>query len=76
MPFYDGSFLETIISGPIDAFLRHRFYHQWLKRFPREIFELRGKHIRDMSLARCQIHFRADSSGIGGGETPFLVRVA
>ncbi len=33
-PFYDGGFLELVVSGPIDAFLRHKFYHEWLDRFP------------------------------------------
>ncbi len=34
LPFYDGQFSELLVSGPVDAFLRHEFYHRWLDRFP------------------------------------------
>jgi len=33
LPFYDAQFLGLILSGPIDVFLRHKFYHQWVQRF-------------------------------------------
>jgi asparagine synthase (glutamine-hydrolysing) len=34
LPFYDGQFLELLESAPVDDFLQHDFYHQWLTRFP------------------------------------------
>lgn len=34
LPFFDSSFLEVILSAPIDACLGHRFYMRWLSRFP------------------------------------------
>lgn len=34
LPFFDGKFLEFVVSNPIEVFLRHRFYHEWLKQFP------------------------------------------
>ncbi len=34
MPFFDGQFMELLASGPVDVFLQHAFYHQWLNRFP------------------------------------------
>jgi asparagine synthase (glutamine-hydrolysing) len=37
LPFYDGQFLEMMVSGPAEIFLRHKFYHQWLAHFPPEI---------------------------------------
>lgn len=36
VPFFDGAFLEAIAGAPVDDFLRHRFYHEWIKRFPPE----------------------------------------
>ncbi|WP_050410070.1 asparagine synthetase B family protein [Massilia sp. NR 4-1] len=34
LPFLDASFLETVLRQPVDAFLEHRFYMDWLARFP------------------------------------------
>lgn len=34
LPFYDASFLKLLTSGPVDGYLRHRFYHEWMDRFP------------------------------------------
>lgn len=36
LPFFDGRFLELVVSAPADVFLRHRFYYRWLERFPKE----------------------------------------
>jgi len=33
-PFFDGDFLSTVASIPIDFCLRHRFYTKWLSCFP------------------------------------------
>ena len=33
LPFFDGDFLELILSSPIDMFLRHEFYMKWLATF-------------------------------------------
>jgi hypothetical protein len=33
LPFFDRSFLEYILSLPVDDFLGHRFYNEWLKYF-------------------------------------------
>lgn len=37
MPFFDGSFLETILRAPSEPFLQHRFYLQWLALFPNQL---------------------------------------
>jgi asparagine synthase (glutamine-hydrolysing) len=34
MPFYDAQVLELALSHPLDAFLRHRLYYQWLEVLP------------------------------------------
>lgn len=34
LPFYDARILEKVVSGPIDIFLGHRFYHRLLTLFP------------------------------------------
>lgn len=34
LPFYDSQFMELLVSGPVEIFLKHNFYHQWLDRFP------------------------------------------
>jgi hypothetical protein len=34
LPFFDGQFLELIMSVPVDACLGHRFYMSWLSGFP------------------------------------------
>jgi len=34
LPFYDSRLLETIISAPVEGFIGHRFYHDWLRLFP------------------------------------------
>ena len=33
LPFFDGLFLETVLSTPLDACLGHRFYMKWLGHF-------------------------------------------
>ena len=40
LPFYDGQFMELLASGPVDVFLQHNFYHQWLTRFPQVIMSV------------------------------------
>lgn len=37
LPFFDGRFLELIASGKFEWFMYHRFYVEWLERFPRAI---------------------------------------
>jgi hypothetical protein len=37
VPFFDGDFLDLVLRAPIDIFLRHRFYHAWLSRFPSSV---------------------------------------
>lgn len=39
-PFFDGDFLELILTSPIDPFLLHRFYNDWLKQFPPAVLEI------------------------------------
>ena len=34
LPFYDSRLLETIVSAPVEGFIGHRFYHDWLRLFP------------------------------------------
>jgi hypothetical protein len=34
LPYYDGDFLELMVSSPIDLCLRHGFYNQWLHYMP------------------------------------------
>jgi asparagine synthase (glutamine-hydrolysing) len=34
LPFFDGAFLSSVISMPLDWCLRHRFYLKWLSQFP------------------------------------------
>lgn len=34
LPFFDGHFLELVLSARIDYFLEHRFYNDWLGCFP------------------------------------------
>jgi len=34
MPFYDSNLLELIASAPIDPFIGHHFYYEWLDLFP------------------------------------------
>ena len=36
-PFYDGRFLELIVSVPVDICLYHNFYTQFFEKFPSEI---------------------------------------
>ena len=37
LPFFDGAFLETIISIPIERCLEHKFYVKWLGCFPKAV---------------------------------------
>ncbi len=37
LPFFDGLFLETVLSTPLDACLGHRFYMKWLSHFQPEV---------------------------------------
>jgi len=34
MPFFDGAFLETVMSAPAEWCLYHRLYTKWLNEFP------------------------------------------
>jgi asparagine synthase (glutamine-hydrolysing) len=34
LPFYDGDFLQTILSTPVDFYLGHKLYNKWLNQFP------------------------------------------
>ena len=34
LPFYDSRLLEIIVSAPVEPFLNHNFYHNWLNLFP------------------------------------------
>ena len=40
LPFFDGPFLEWMASAPVDWLLYHRFYHDWLARFPSETIQV------------------------------------
>jgi asparagine synthase (glutamine-hydrolysing) len=40
MPFYDSSFLASVAASPIDPFLGHAFYNEWLKLFAAPIWEV------------------------------------
>jgi asparagine synthase (glutamine-hydrolysing) len=33
LPFFDSSFLELVVSMPIDICLKHKFYVKWLSHF-------------------------------------------
>jgi hypothetical protein len=35
LPFHDGRFQELIASAPVDWFLLHRFYNDWMFKFPK-----------------------------------------
>lgn len=39
MPFFDGEFMAEVLREPIDPFLRHVFYLEWLKCFPPGVLE-------------------------------------
>jgi asparagine synthase (glutamine-hydrolysing) len=39
MPFFDSEFIAAVMREPIDPFLRHAFYLEWLKCFPQPILE-------------------------------------
>jgi asparagine synthase (glutamine-hydrolysing) len=39
-PFFDTDFLAAILREPIDRFLRHHFYIDWLKKFPPGVLEV------------------------------------
>ncbi len=34
LPFFDGEFITAVMREPIDSFLRHCFYLEWLECFP------------------------------------------
>ena len=34
LPFYDTRLLEIIVSAPVEEFIGHKFYHNWLQLFP------------------------------------------
>lgn len=40
MPFYDAYLLSAIVAAPIDGFLRHAFYNEWLKLFAAPVWEV------------------------------------
>ena len=33
-PFFDAAFVKLVLSAPVEPFLRHRLYYDWLKEFP------------------------------------------
>ena len=37
LPFFDSSFVEWIVSIPVDLCLEHRLYVKWLTRFPESV---------------------------------------
>lgn len=37
MPFYDADFITEVVHQPIDSFLYHNFYLEWLKCFPSQL---------------------------------------
>lgn len=34
MPFYDSELVRIVLQYPLDPFVRHRLYHQWLTQLP------------------------------------------
>jgi hypothetical protein len=40
MPFYDTAFITGVFREPIDAFLRHGFYMDWIRRFPQSLTDV------------------------------------
>jgi hypothetical protein len=40
MPFFDSEFIAGVMREPIDSFLRHAFYLEWLKCFPQPVLEI------------------------------------
>jgi hypothetical protein len=37
LPFFDGEFLEVVLSGPCLPFLGHAYYMDWLDKFPNKL---------------------------------------
>jgi asparagine synthase (glutamine-hydrolysing) len=40
LPFFDSSFLESIVRIPLELCLDHRFYNKWLSHFPSAVHEV------------------------------------
>jgi hypothetical protein len=40
LPFFDSSFLESVVRIPSELCLDHRFYNKWLGRFPSAVHEV------------------------------------
>jgi hypothetical protein len=40
MPFFDAEFIAGVLREPIDSFLRHGFYLEWLKCFSQPVLEI------------------------------------
>ena len=40
LPFFDGAFLEAVVSTPLDWCLRHKLYVKWLSLFPPPVTEV------------------------------------
>lgn len=40
LPFFDSNFIAEIIKLPIDPFLHHVFYMEWLSYFPKAVLEV------------------------------------
>lgn len=40
LPFFDTDFITEVIRQPIDQFLYHTFYLDWLKHFPKAVLEV------------------------------------
>ena len=40
LPYYDGDFVELMVSSPVDLCLRHGFYNQWLQYMPPSMLQV------------------------------------
>lgn len=40
LPYYDGDFIELMVSSPVDLCLRHGFYNQWLQYLPPSMLQV------------------------------------
>jgi asparagine synthase (glutamine-hydrolysing) len=67
LPFYDGEFLELIVSTPVDMYLGHRFYTEWLNSFPPSVtavpWQTYPGHVP------CPVKFENDELGYQFGDT-------
>lgn len=40
LPFFDAKLLELVVSAPLDLFLAHQFYNDWLRQFPPGVHQI------------------------------------